>query len=255
MIESELFGYKKGAFTGATQDRKGLIEEADGGTLFMDEVANLPLEMQAKFMRFLQEGEVRPVGVNLPKKVNVRIIAAASQSLRKMVEAGKFREDMYYRLHIYPIYVPPLREREKDIVLLANFFLEKYSQQHDKAVKSFHPDLGRFMRKRAWKGNVRELENFVRRLVTLAAPETLILTHKIIPTDLKEEYGQYRVQQQAANPNKSLQTHLQEYEEQVIRQALIENDWNQSKAARSLKISEQMIRYRMKKLAITRKKS
>lgn len=255
LLESELFGYKKGAFTGATQDRKGLIEEADGGTLFIDEVANLPLEMQAKFMRFLQEGEIRPVGANLPKTVNVRIIAAASQSLRKLVEDGKFREDMFYRLYIYPIYLPPLREREKDINLLADFFLEKYSQQQGKNIKSFHPDLRRFMRQRPWKGNIRELENFVRRLATLAAPEAKVLNHKIIPADLKDEYHQFTFKQRAVGTGKSLSEHLQDYEEQVIRQALIENNWNQSKAARSLKISEAMVRYRMKKLGITRKKS
>ncbi len=195
------------------------------------------------------------MGANLPKTVNVRIIAAASQSLRKLVEDGKFREDMFYRLHIYPIYVPPLRERKNDIILLANFFLEKYSQEQGKNVSSFHPELQSFMRQRPWKGNVRELENFVRRLATLAAPEAKVLNYKIIPADLKDEYHQFTFKQQAVGTGNSLSEHLQDYEEQVIRQALVENDWNQSKTARSLKISEAMVRYRMKKLGIIRKKS
>ncbi|MFQ5639399.1 MAG: sigma 54-interacting transcriptional regulator, partial [bacterium] len=169
LLESELFGHKKGAFTGATQDRKGLIQEADGGTLFIDEIANLSLEMQTKFMRFLQEGEVRPIGANIPQKVNVRVVSASSQSLRRLAEEGKFREDLFFRLHVYPITVPSLRDRDRDIALLANHFLTKFSKGQDKKIHSLHPDTMQFMRQRAWKGNIRELENFVERLVTLAS--------------------------------------------------------------------------------------
>jgi len=184
LLESELFGHKKGAFTGATRDRKGLLQEADGGTLFIDEIANLPLEMQTKFMRFLQEGEVRPVGANIPQKVDVRIVSASSQSLRRLTEEGKFREDLFFRLHVYPIYVPSLRDRDRDIALLANHFLARFSKGQNKKINSFHPDIMQFMRQRAWKGNIRELENFVERLVTLASSQTTALEYDILPADL-----------------------------------------------------------------------
>lgn len=252
LLESELFGHKKGAFTGAAQDRKGLIAEADGGTLFIDEIANLPIDMQAKLMRFLQEGEVRPVGANLPQKVDVRIISASSRSLRDLVDEGQFREDLFFRLHVYPIYVPSLRDRAKDIALLTNHFLEKFSDQQNKKLTSFHPGLLQFMRQRAWPGNIRELENFVERLVTLAAPEATVLNSEIIPLDLKDEYKQFAIEHETLTTSKSLQERLHACEEHIIRQALLQNDWNQSKAARVLKISEQMMRYRMKKLGIVR---
>ncbi len=255
LLESELFGHKKGAFTGATQDRKGLFEEAEGGTLFIDEIVNLPLDMQSKFMRVLQENEVRPLGSNLPKKVNIRMVSAASQSLRKMVEMGKFREDLFFRLHVYPIYVPSLRDRKKDVALLVNHFLEKFSKQQGKHVKSFRPDTMRFMKHRAWKGNIRELENFVERLVTLASVKTTALDYELLPNDLKDEFNQFALQHETNKASKSLKQRLQGCEEEIIRQALIASDWNQSKAARSLKISEQIIRYRMKKLGIARESS
>jgi transcriptional regulator with GAF, ATPase, and Fis domain len=254
LLESELFGHTKGAFTGATRDRKGLIQEADGGTLFIDEIANLPLEMQTKFMRFLQEGEVRPVGASIPQKVNLRIVSAASQSLRRLTEEGKFREDLFFRMHVYPISVPSLRDRDKDIALLANHFLAKFSKGQDKKVNSFHPDTIQFMRQRAWQGNIRELENFVERLVTLASSQTTVLEYDILPADLKDEYNRFALNQEVQLVNKSLKERLQSCEEKIIRQSLIEKHWNQSAAARALGISEQILRYKMKKLGVRRPK-
>lgn len=252
LLESELFGHTKGAFTGATRDRKGLIQEADGGTLFIDEIANLPLEMQSKFMRFLQEGEVRPVGENIPQKVNLRIVSASSRSLRGLAEEDKFREDLFFRLHVYPIYVPPLRERDKDIALLANHFLAKFSKEQNKKVNSFHPDTMQFMRQKFWKGNIRELENFVERLVTLASPQTTVLEYNMLPADLKDEYHRFALEQEAQLGNQSLKQRLQDCEEKIIRQALADYNWNQSAAARSLGISEQGLRYKLKKLGVDR---
>ena len=161
LFESELFGHVKGAFTGANFARKGLIEEADGGTLFMDEINSLHIDMQSKLLRFLQEGEIRPVGGNEVKKVDVRIIAASGRPLLKCVESKEFREDLFYRLYIYPISVPSLSERSEDIPLLANHFLKIKALEQQKRIEMFDGEVLEFFRKRSWHGNIRELENFV----------------------------------------------------------------------------------------------
>ncbi len=261
LLESELFGHVKGAFTGATSDRKGLLEEADHGTLFMDEIANLPLEMQAKFMRVLQEGEIKPVGSNKSRKIEIRIISASSASLRQMVDSRQFREDLYYRLHVYPIDVPSLNERQEDIPLLANHFLRKFVQMQqksrlflniDKGGSGFHEEVLDFMRKRHWEGNIRELENFVERLVTLAKPTATVLDRSILPQNYQKELRKFKTPSPVQTVRKSLNESLAEYEAQLIQQALSENDWNQSQAARALGISEQTVRYKMNKLGIKR---
>jgi transcriptional regulator with GAF, ATPase, and Fis domain len=250
LLESEIFGHVKGAFTGATSNRKGLLEDADQGTLFMDEIANLPLDMQAKFMRVLQEGEIRPLGSNKPRKVEVRIISASSVSLREMVERKQFREDLYFRLHVYPIYVPTLRERSEDIHLLAGHFLKKFAQQQHKQAESFHEEISDFMRQRPWEGNIRELENFVERLVTLAGPEMPVLNHEILPAEYRKEIRRLKIAHAPRAAGLSLSEKLTEYEAQLVRQALLENNWNQSQAARALGVSEQTIRYKMARLGI-----
>jgi transcriptional regulator with GAF, ATPase, and Fis domain len=252
LIESELFGYEKGAFTGATRDRIGIIEEANSGTLFMDEISNLPYDMQAKLLRMLQEGEVRPIGSSKPRKVDVRIVAAASASLRQQVESGQFREDLFYRLHVYPIHVPTLDERQEDVLLLANRFLQKFVPQQQKRANSFDPGMMNFMRLRNWPGNVRELENFVERIVTLAGPEMIVLGRDILPNEFQKEFKRLTAKQEMLPISKSLQGSLAEYEAQLIRQALTGNDWNQRKAARALQISEGTIRYKIEKLGIAK---
>ncbi len=252
LLESELFGHVKGAFTGATSDRKGLFEEAHHGTLFMDEIANLPYEVQAKLLRVLQEGEIRVVGSNRPRKVEARIISACSVPLRKMIEEQKFREDLFYRLHVYPINVPSLNERGEDIPLLANYFLQKFARQQRKAAESFHGGLLQFMQQRKWPGNIRELENFVERLVTLASSETTVLDPQLLPPEFQKEFKKLAPHHDAPPLRKALQQNLEDYEEQLIRQALSENDWNQRKAARVLQISEGALRYKIEKLGIVR---
>ncbi|MCI0692012.1 sigma-54-dependent Fis family transcriptional regulator [candidate division KSB1 bacterium] len=252
LVESELFGHVKGAFTGADRERKGLLEQASGGTLFMDEIENLPLDLQAKFMRVLQEGEVRPVGSNVTRKVNVRIISASSLSLRELVDRGKFRSDLFYRLYVYPIYVPALADRREDIPLLANHFLAKFAAEQKKRVTSFHARLLDFMRQRSWPGNIRELENFVERLVTLVPPEKQVVNHDILPADLQQEFRRSKTSGSGPSVNPSLNQRMQDFEKQIIQQTLVDHDWNQSKAARVLKISEQKLRYRMTKLGIVR---
>ncbi len=252
LIESELFGHVKGAFTGATISRKGLLEEANGGTLFMDEIANLPLELQAKLLRVLQEGEIRPLGSNVTRKVNVRIISASSNPLAKLVERQKFREDLFYRLNVYPISIPSLDDRRDDIPLLANNFLKKFAAQQKKQAEIFHEEVLDFMQQHQWCGNIRELENFVERMVTLALPETQIIEARILPPEFKKELKKLRKIKDEVEIGKSLTESLAEYEAKLIRQTLMDNDWNQSKAARTLKISEQTIRYKMGKLGIVK---
>jgi transcriptional regulator with GAF, ATPase, and Fis domain len=252
LIESELFGHIKGAFTGANFNRKGLLEEANGGTLFMDEINNLPLEMQAKLLRVLQEGEIRPVGSNETRRINVRIIAASSLSLKNEVEQKKFREDLFYRLYVYPISVPSLNERCDDIPLLANHFLKKYSDQQQKQAEIFHESLLDFLKNHSWSGNIRELDNFVERLITLAPPEIKTVDASLLPAEFQEEWQEIEAISPNENPSNSLEKNLADYENKLIRKVLIECNWNQSKAARQLKISEHTIRYKMKKLGISK---
>ena len=237
---------------GAAADRKGLIAEADNGTLFMDEIANLPIDVQAKLMRVLQEGEVRPVGSDATRKVDVRVIAASSSSLRKLVEANTFREDLYYRLHVYPVLVPSLQERADDVPLLANHFLAKFTKQQGKQAQAFHAEILDFMQQRHWAGNIRELENLVERLVTLAGPKMAILDRDLLPPDLRKELKKFETNQQDADAVKPLQESLSEFEEQLIRQALTANNWNIAKTACGLKIAEQTLRYKMGNLGIVR---
>jgi Nif-specific regulatory protein len=250
LVESELFGHVKGAFTGATMDRMGLFEEANGGTLFMDEINNLPVEMQSKLLRVLQDEEIRPVGSNQIRKINVRIITASSSSLKKLVNENKFREDLYYRLNVYPIYVPPLKERTEDIPLLAEHFLKKFSLEQNKEIAGIHEEVLDYLKQRHWAGNIRELENFVERLVTLTTKNQKVVDRKMLPTEFQKELKKLKKVAQDIPISKSLSESLIDYEEELIRTALNNCKWNQSKAARSLNISEHDMRYKMKKLKI-----
>ena len=249
LIESELFGHVKGAFTGATTERKGLIEEANFGTLFMDEIINLPLEMQSKLLRMLQENEIRPVGSNKTRSVDVRIITAASESLQKRIKQGEFREDLFYRLYVYPIPVPSLKERIDDIPMLANYFLNRFAAHQNKKVEIFHAEILEYMKIHHWTGNIRQLENFVERLVTLVSSEMKTMDLSILPEDIKKEIKSIKSTVDFEVP-RSLDECISEYEEKLIRDALIANDWNQSKAARVLKMSAQTLRYKIIKLGI-----
>jgi transcriptional regulator with GAF, ATPase, and Fis domain len=250
LVESELFGHIKGAFTGALADRKGLLEEANGGTLFMDEINNLPFDMQSKLLRVLQDEEIRPVGSNQIRKINIRIITASSVSLWKLVNEKKFREDLYYRLNVYPISVSPLTERVEDIPMLAEHFLRKFSMKQEKDIEGFSEEVLDFMKQRLWTGNIRELENFIERLVTLINKKEKIIDKKILPLELQKELKKSKKDFTAITITKSLSESLADYEEELIRKTLISCKWNQSKAARALNISEHDIRYKMKKLNI-----
>jgi transcriptional regulator with GAF, ATPase, and Fis domain len=250
LIESELFGHLKGAFTGAASTRTGLIAEADKGTLFIDEIHNLPYDLQAKLLRFLQENEIRQVGSNKPQKVDVRIIAATSSQLSEQIKNRKFREDLFYRLHVFPIQIPSLCERREDIPFLASSFLKTFSYQQNKKLEAIQPALINYMKFKKWDGNVRELENFMERLVTLAPADALILDCSYLPTDEQKAIKKSNTTMDDFSVNKSLQEYVEGCEITFIQNALINNKWNQSKTARQLNISEGALRYKMEKLNI-----
>lgn len=256
LIESELFGHVKGAFTGAMHDRKGLFALADKGTLFLDEIANLPMPAQTKLMRVLQENEIRPIGSNTVQKVDVRIIAASSSSLTDMIDRNLFREDLYYRLVVYPINIQSLYQRKEDIPLLATHFLEKHAHKQGKKATHFHVELIEYMKAQKWPGNIRQLNNFVERLVTMAPVDMLVLKNDLFPIEMAPKNGHSQPEEVIPNnENKSLKERVLDFEKHIILQTLVENDWNQSAAARILQMSESLIRHSMKKLNIVRPKT
>ncbi len=250
LIESELFGHVKGSFTGAVTDRKGLLEEAKGGTLFIDEISLLPLELQSRFLRFIQEGQFRQIGSNEVKEIDVRIIAASSSSLLKLVNKETFREELYYRLNVYPIEIPNLKKRSDDIPLLTNLFVQTYSAEQNKRAETVDEEIIYLMLYKTWNGNIRELENFCERLVTLVPPEITIITKDYLPLEFQKELKKIKDSSNITTTLKPLEKSLEEYEEQLIRIALIQNNWNQSKAAEAISIKEPTLRYKMKKLSI-----
>jgi len=242
LLESELFGYVKGAFTGASQDRIGLIEEANGGTLFLDEIGNMPLELQSKFLRTIQEGEIRPVGSTKVKKVNVRIIAAASVNLEEKVKEGAFRQDLFFRLNVVKISLPPLRERKEDIAILADHFLKGMNERYGKNIKGFKSETIRRLETYSWPGNIRELEHAVERAVVLC--ESNQLSNKDFPflesppPFMTEELFQPRPLQEALN----------QFKKQYINKLLEHTGGNQSKAAKILDIQRTYLNRLIKEL-------
>jgi PAS domain S-box-containing protein len=176
LIESELFGHERGAFTGATARREGRFELADGGSIFLDEIGELPLDLQAKLLRVLQEGEFEPIGSTRTRRVDVRVIAATNRDLDRMVAGGEFREDLFYRLNVFPIRVPPLRERGEDVVLLARGFVERFARRMGRRIARFLPEEERMLRAYAWPGNVRELQNVIERALILASGDRIALS-------------------------------------------------------------------------------
>jgi transcriptional regulator with GAF, ATPase, and Fis domain len=252
LMESELFGHIKGSFTGAIASRKGLMDEADGGTLFMDEITNLSFDLQAKLLRVLQEGEIRPLGANEVHKVDVRIIAASSSPLRQLVAEKQFREDLFYRLYVYPIAVPSLDERKEDVPLLANHFVKIYAGQQQKVAEAFNEDLLEFLKRREWKGNIRELENMVVRLVTLTPTESRFIDQRSLPPELRTEWDSMKRVGAKRLPRQPIKKILAQYEKEIIEKTLMECNWNQSAAARMLAISEHSMRYKIRSFRIVR---
>jgi Nif-specific regulatory protein len=242
VIESELFGHEKGAFTGAVNTRKGRFELADNGTIFLDEIGELSPVLQVKLLRVLQEREIERVGGIKTIKVNVRIITATNRNLEEEMKTGKFREDLYYRLNVFPIHIPPLRERKSDIIQLADFFIDKYNRKNNKDIKRISsPAIDLFMSYH-WPGNVRELENIVERAVLLSSDQVLHAYH--LPPSL----------QSAESSDTGIHTTLEEavnkLEEEMIREALKSARGNKVKAATILGITERIIGLRVEKFAI-----
>ncbi len=243
LIESELFGHEKGAFTGATMTRKGRFEAADKGTIFLDEIGDLPLSIQTKLLRVLQEKTVERVGGNTTIKVDVRIITATNKNLQALMQEGKFREDLYYRLNIFPIVVPPLREHTTDIMLLANYFIEKYSMEHAKKIISISPEATDMLMRYHWPGNIRELENYMERGVILSNDEVIHSYH--LPINLQKE------EPCIANPtSRHLKDMLADTEEKIIIEELRRCKGNMAKAARALGMTERIIGLRIAKYGI-----
>jgi len=245
LIESELFGHEKGAFTGATEQRMGRFERADGGTLFLDEIGTLNLTAQAKLLRILQEREFERIGGNRTLRVDVRIVAATSKDLEGSIEEGAFREDLYYRLNVFPIFIPPLRERKTDILLLADFFVEKFNGKHKKDVRRISTPAIDMLMQYHWPGNVRELENSVERAVLLCT-DRVIHSHHLPPTLQTGE-------QSGTVPSLSFEGAIQNYEKELIIDALKNSGGNMAEAARLLKTSERVVSYSIKKLRVNPK--
>jgi len=242
LLESELFGYTKGSFTGAVAHKKGKVEIADGGTLFLDEIGEMPLGLQVRILRLLQEREIEKIGATIPAKVDVRIIAATHRNLEAMVEEGSFREDLYYRLLVVPIYLPPLRERTGDIGQLADHFFQRYKSKYGRSNLRMPVELLSYLSNYQWPGNVRQLENAIERIVLLSEdPE---VTLDVLPEFLKQ--GRSGAEFLPVSlPDAGLD--VEAVEKQLILQALRKFGGNQTRAAQFLNMSRRAFAYRLKK--------
>jgi len=246
LLESELFGHKKGAFTGADADKKGLFEVADGGSLFLDEIGEMSLGLQAKLLRVLQESEIRPVGATTARKIDVRILCATNRSLEKEVAEGRFRQDLYYRLKVYPIRLPPLRERREDIPALFEHFLRKYGSEMKKTLLGVTPEALQQLSSYNWPGNVRELENEVQRLVIQADPDTFITPDLLAPR-MRQAEGMLDRIAPAKGPLKDM---MEEVERFLLVQALKEHGGNKTRTAETLGITREGLHKKLAKFGM-----
>jgi len=242
LLESELFGHERGAFTDARQQKRGLFETADGGTIFLDEIGEMTPGLQSKLLRFLEERTFKRVGGLADIHVDVRVVAATNRDLDKEVESGKFREDLFYRLQVMPIVLPSLRERRGDVVLLANYYIDQFNREFRKKIRGLSPAAAALLAQYQWPGNVRELRNAIERAMLLVDRETLepkdfTLTRTVTPTE-------FLLPAEGVN--------LDEVERQLLVQALERSGGNQTHAAQLLGINRDQVRYRIEKFGLVK---
>ncbi len=253
LLESELFGYMKGAFTGAVSEKKGLLEVAMGGTLFLDEVGEMPPSMQVKVLRALQERKVRRIGGTKEIEIDARLIAATNQNLERAVEEGEFREDLYYRLAVIPIHIPPLRDRKPDIVPLVRHFIQKYNERLGRQIKGVTEEGLSCLEEYSWPGNVRELENVIERAVTLESGE--FIQKARLPERVRGQVGAHETDlpRFSAHEGLDLEEYLKTVERQIIEQALELAEGNQTKTSEILQVSYRSLRHRLDTLGLRKK--
>ena len=264
-MESELFGHKKGSFTGATQDKQGLIQSAHGGSLFLDEIAELPLNMQVKLLRAVQEKRIRPVGSEHEIDVDFRVISASHQDLDALVQQGKFRHDLFFRIHVMDVGLPPLRERGDDIVLLSHYFIQKISQEWGIPAKQLTERAKKFLLAQYYPGNVRELRNIIERAMTLSDDENIDLPQlqsaplrypSTNPANTIESQEPRALPQSEIGlsskklPEEGLELYLENIEKDILLNALNMTHWNRTVAAKKLGMSFRSLRYRLKKFGL-----
>ncbi|MFY5900062.1 sigma-54-dependent transcriptional regulator [Acinetobacter pittii] len=259
LMESELFGHKKGSFTGATQDKQGLILSAHGGSLFLDEIAELPLSMQVKLLRAVQEKKIRPVGSDQEIDVDFRVISASHQDLDLLVQQGKFRQDLFFRIHVMDIMLPPLRDRGGDILLLANHFIQKVCTEWGISSKQLTASAETYLLQQDFPGNVRELRNMIERAITLSDDECIDLTHlapplrgsSVSPQIVTKQLNQTpTVQTHPKFPMEGLERYLENIEKDILLNALNMTHWNRTLAAKKLGMTFRSLRYRLKKFGL-----
>ena len=247
LLESELFGHEKGSFTGAHAEKKGLFEVADRGTLFLDEIGELDISMQAKLLRALQEREIRRVGGTRPIKIDVRVVAATNRDLLAMVKDGRFRDDLYYRINVLSIDIPPLRERREDTTVLINFFLKKHTRNTSRLIRGLTPEARVVMLEYARPGNVRQLESAIERAILLA--EADLITVEDLPLEVRQEV---RPQTEGAFKLPHEGISFEDFERSLIMQAMERTDYNITKAAKLLGLTFRTLQYRLEKFGIKR---
>jgi two-component system, NtrC family, response regulator HupR/HoxA len=243
LVESEFFGHARGAFTGATQEKKGYFEMANNGTIFLDEIGEAPPELQVKLLRVIQESEIMPVGYHQPKRVDVRIIASTNRDLNAEVAANRFRQDLFFRINVFSVTIPPLRERKKDILPLADFFLQQFSRKLNRKSGGLSKEISELLLAYAWPGNVRELQNEIERLVLLSEAD------KIIETELLSDHIRQRHRPSLLSSG-NLKSAIRNLEDEMIKDALSRFDQNKSRTARALGISRQSLLEKLRRIGL-----
>jgi len=243
LVESEFFGHARGAFTGAVQEKKGFFEMANGGTIFLDEIGEAPPELQVKLLRVIQESEIMPVGYHQPKKVDVRILASTNRDLKAEVVTNRFRQDLFFRINVFSVTIPPLRERKKDILPLADHFLKHLTRKLNRRIGRFNDETQNLLLSYSWPGNVRELQNEIERLVLLSEPD------KEIAPELLSDHIRQR-HRPSLHTDGNLKSAVRDLEEEMIREALARFDQNKSRTARALGISRQSLLKKLRKMGV-----